>query len=49
MKEDKKVKNMLQKYLQWPLVLSLLVICGNPAPAQLYKNLGIVLSKFKII
>ncbi|MCI9569728.1 MAG: DHH family phosphoesterase [Lachnospiraceae bacterium] len=49
MKEDKKVKNMLQKYLQWPLVLSLLVICANAAAALLSKNVGIVLSIFTIL
>lgn len=49
MKEDKKVKNVLQMYLQWPLVLSLLVICANAAAALLSKNVGIVLSIFTIL
>lgn len=31
MKENKKVKNVLQKYMQWPVVLSALVLCANGA------------------
>ena len=31
MKENKKVRNVLQKYMQWPVVLSALVLCANGA------------------
>lgn len=46
MKENKKVKNSLQTYLQWPLVLSILVLCGNGAMWLVSRNAGIVMTIF---
>lgn len=46
MKEDKKVKDILQKYMQWPLVLAVLVICGNVAAALVSAHAGAVMTVF---
>lgn len=46
MKEDKKVKDILQKYMQWPLVLAVLVICGNVAAALVSVHAGAVMTVF---
>ena len=46
MKEDKRVKNLLQKYLQWPLVLSILVFCANGAVFLVSKNAGAIMVLF---
>ena len=49
MKEDKKVKNLLQKYLQWPLVLSVLVLCANGAVFLVSRNAGVVMALFSVL
>lgn len=49
MKEDKKVKNLLQKYLQWPLVLSVLVLCANGAVFLVSRNAGVVMALFTVL
>lgn len=49
MKEDKKVKRMMQAYLQWPLILSVLVLCANAAVALVSRNAGIVMSIFTLL
>ncbi len=46
MKEDKKVKNILQKYMQWPLLLSILVICGNIAAGLVAPQAGALMAVF---
>lgn len=46
MKEDKKVKDILQKYMQWPIVLAVLVICGNVAAALVSVHAGAVMTVF---
>lgn len=49
MKENKKVKNLLQKYMQWPLVLSILVLCATGAVWLVSKNAGCVMTMFAIL
>lgn len=49
MKEDKKVKNILQKYMQWPLVMAVLVICGNVAAALVSVHAGAVMTVFTVL
>lgn len=46
MKEDKKVRNILQKYMQWPLVMAILVVCGNVAAALVSVHAGAVMTVF---
>lgn len=49
MKVDKrKVKNQLQMYLQWPLFLSVLMICANIAVLFVSPNAGAVMAVFTI-
>lgn len=49
MKEDKKVKNTLQKYLQWPLMLSALVLCANGAAALVSVQAGALMAVFSVV
>lgn len=49
MKEDKKVKNLLQLYMQWPLVLSVLVVCGAAAVLAVDVQAGAVMVFFCIL
>lgn len=46
MKEDRRIKNLLQKYMQWPLVLMALVVCGNVAAALVSTQAGAVMIVF---
>lgn len=46
MKEDRRIKNLLQKYMQWPLVLMVLVVCGNVAAALVSTQAGAVMIVF---
>lgn len=38
------VKSVLKRYWQWPLILSILVICGTAATAMVSRNAGIVMA-----
>ena len=49
MKEDRKIKNILQIYMQWPLVLSVLVVCANAAVALVSANAGAVMAIFTVL
>lgn len=50
MKVDKRnVKNQLQMYLQWPLVLSVLMICANLAVFFASPNAGGIMAVFTIL
>ncbi len=49
MKEDKKVRNLLQIYLQWPLVLSILMLFANAAVLFFSSQAGIAMSVFTIL
>jgi len=46
MKENKKVKGMLLKYMQWPVVLAVLVLCANAAVWIVSRRAGIVMAVF---
>ena len=49
MNEGNKVKNVLQKYLQWPLLLSVLIICANVAIGMVSAKAGAIMSLFTIL
>ena len=49
MGEGNKVSNVLQKYLQWPLLLSVLIICANVAMGMVSVKAGAVMSLFTIL
>ena len=49
MKLDRKVKNALQVYLQWPLVFAVIVICANIAVTLTDKNAGTVMGIFTVL
>ncbi len=49
MKEDKKVKNILQRYLQWPVTLFLLVLFGNIAVGFVSPAAAAAMSPFTIL
>ena len=49
MKENKKVRNVLQKYMQWPVVLSVLVLCANGAVGLVSGKAGIVMAVFTVL
>lgn len=49
MKENKKVKNVLQKYMQWPVVLSVLVLCANGAVGLVSGKAGMVMAVFTVL
>ena len=49
MKEDKKVRNLLQIYLQWPLVLSILMLFANAAVLFFSSQAAIAMSVFTIL
>lgn len=49
MKENKKVRNLLQNYMQWPLTLAILVLCANGAVALVSKSAGIVMAIFTVL
>lgn len=49
MKEEKKVSNLLQSYLQWPMILSVLVLCANGAVALISRNAGAVMAVFTVL
>ncbi len=49
MKENKKVKNVLQKYMQWPVVLSALVLCANGAVGLVSGKAGMVMAVFTVL
>jgi len=46
MKENKKVKTQLQNYMQWPVVLAVLVLCANGAVALVSRHAGIIMVVF---
>ena len=48
MKENKKVRNVLQKYMQWPVVLSVLVLCANGAVGLVSGKAGMVMAVFTV-
>ena len=49
MKENKKVRNVLQKYMQWPVVLSALVLCANGAVGLVSGTAGMVMAVFTVL
>lgn len=49
MKEDRKIKNALQVYMQWPLLLSVLVVCANAAAALVSVHAGAVMAIFTVL
>ena len=49
MKENKKVGNVLQKYMQWPVVLSALVLCANGAVGLVSGKAGMVMAVFTVL
>lgn len=49
MKENRKIKNVLQIYMQWPLVLSVLVVCANVAVTLVSANAGVVMAIFTVL
>ena len=49
MKEDKKVRGALFSYMQWPILLSVLVICANIAVQLVSRQAGIVMFAFTAI
>ena len=49
MKENKKVRNVLQKYMQWPVVLSALVLCANGAVGLVSGKAGMVMAVFTVL
>ena len=49
MKENKKVRNVLQKYMQWPVVLSALVLCTNGAVGLVSGKAGMVMAVFTVL
>ena len=48
MKENKKVRNMLQKYMQWPVVLWVVVVCANGAVGLVSGKAGMVMAVFTV-
>ena len=49
MKMDRKVKNALQVYLQWPLVFAIIVICANLAVLVADPYAGAVMGIFTVL
>jgi len=49
MKVDKKVKNTLQIYLQWPLVFAVIMVCANIAVMISDPKAGMVMIPFTIL
>lgn len=49
MREDKKIRNVLQRYMQWPIVLSVLVICANAAVCAVAPGAGILMAFFTVV
>lgn len=49
MKEDRKVKNALQVYLQWPLMFAIIVVCANIAVFIADSRAGAVMGFFTIL
>ena len=49
MKENKKVRNVLQKYMQWPVVLSALVLYANGAVGLVSGKAGMVMAVFTVL
>ena len=49
MKENKKVRNVLQKYMQWPVVLSALVLCATGAVGLVSGKAGMVMAVFTVL
>lgn len=49
MKEDKKVKTVLQKYLQWPATLFLLVLFGNIAAGFADSSAALFMAPFTML
>ena len=49
MKENKKVRNVLQKYMRWPVVLSVLVLCANGAVGLVSGKAGMVMAVFTVL
>ena len=49
MKVNKKVRNVLQKYMQWPVVLSVLVLCANGAVGLVSGKAGMVMAVFTVL
>lgn len=45
----KKIKNGLQTYLQWPLILSALVVCGNIAAGVVFPQAGAAAAAFTFL
>lgn len=49
MSENKKVKKMLQQYLQWPVILSALIVIANAAVAAVSVKAGAVMGFFTLL
>ena len=49
MKERVKVKGQMRLYLQWPLILSLLLIAANAAVGAMDVRAGMVMAVFTIV
>ena len=49
MSEGNKVKNVLQKYMQWPLILSVLMICANAAVGIVSARAGLIMVVFTVL
>ncbi len=49
MKEKRKVKSQLQLYLQWPVILSILIVAANLAVFMVDKNAGGVMAPFTVV
>ena len=49
MKVDRKVKNTLQVYLQWPLIFAAIVVCANVAVVIADPHAGAVMAIFTVL
>lgn len=49
MKEEKKVNHILQAYLQWPIILSILVLCANVAVNLVSRQAGFLMAVFTVL
>ena len=49
MKEDRKIKNLLQVYMQWPLVLSVLVVCAAVSVSLVNGQAGALMAFFSLL
>lgn len=46
MKEDRKLSSIMMNYMQWPVFLSVLVLCANVTVYLISKNAGLVMTAF---